>query len=73
MGFRLGSYRPKEVIQKLQRAGFVIDTQSGSHVVLLGPAGQRVLVAVHAKELKRGTLMAIVKQTGMTPEVFQKL
>ncbi len=71
MAGRLGSYRPSEVLQKLKRAGFVKDGQTGSHIVLLGPAGQRALVAYHVKELKRGTLMAIVKQSGFTPEEFQ--
>ena len=56
-----------------QRAGFLIDHQSGSHAVLRHPDGRRALVAMHARELKRGTLMGIIKQAGFTVEEFLEL
>ncbi|MBI4564448.1 MAG: type II toxin-antitoxin system HicA family toxin [Planctomycetes bacterium] len=48
--------------------------QAGSHATLKHPSDptKRVTVPVHARELPRGTLMAIVKQAGMTPEEFSK-
>jgi len=60
-------------VRIFQRAGFLIDHQSGSHAVLRHPDGRRALVAMHARELKRGTLMGIIKQAGFTVEEFLEL
>ena len=57
----------------LLRAGFVVDHQAGSHAVLRHPDGRRALIAIHARELKRGTLMGIIKQAGYTLEEFREL
>lgn len=73
MGQRLGSYRPREVIRKLLRAGFHRHHQTGSHLYLTSSDGRLVTVAVHARELKRGVLMAILKQARLTPEQFKDL
>jgi len=55
------------------RAGFVIDHQTGSHVVLRHPDGRRAVIAIHARELKRGTLHGIIKQAGYTVDEFIEL
>ena len=74
MSFRLGSLKPKELLRKLKKAGFQVDHTSGSHMILLNPATQvRVVVPYHAKELKRGLLFGIIKQSGLTIEEFQNL
>jgi predicted RNA binding protein YcfA (HicA-like mRNA interferase family) len=70
---RLGSIRPKEFIRKLKRAGFEIDHQTGSHVILYHPSGVRLTVPVHAREMKRGLLIALLKQAGLGVEEFQAL
>lgn len=70
---RVPSLRPKAVIRALGRAGFKVEHHSGSHAVLRHPDGRRTLVAVHSKELKRGTLLGIIKQAGYTVEEFLKL
>ena len=71
---RLGSLKPKELIHKLKKAGFHIDHTPGSHVILLNHSTQvRVVVPYHARELKRGLLFGIVKQSGLTVEEFQNL
>lgn len=43
-----------------------------SYPILAHPDGREVVVAMHARELKRGTLVAIVKQAGFTQEEFQR-
>ena len=66
-------YKAREVLGKLQRAGFIIGRQSGSHVVLRHPDGRQTYVAVHPGDIPSGTFRAILKQTGLTDEAFRKL
>ena len=70
---RLPSVTPKQLIRVFLRAGFVIDRQTGSHVVLRHSDGRRALIAVHNRELKRGTLLGIIKQAGYSTEEFLEL
>jgi predicted RNA binding protein YcfA (HicA-like mRNA interferase family) len=57
-----------EAIRALQRLGYVIVRQRGSHIVLRrGSVG--CLVPNHP-ELKTGTLSGVLKQAGITPEEF---
>ncbi|HBL18818.1 MAG TPA: toxin HicA [Elusimicrobia bacterium] len=70
---RLGSVKPKEFIRKLHHAGFRIDHQTGSHAVLLNPAGIRLVVPVHAREMKRGLLMGLLKLAGVSVDEFRAL
>ncbi|MEK6647188.1 MAG: type II toxin-antitoxin system HicA family toxin [Candidatus Firestonebacteria bacterium] len=72
MSNRLGSIKPKEFIRKLKKAGFWIDHQTGSHVILLNSKECRVVVPYHIKEMKRGLLFGLIKQAGFTVEEFQK-
>lgn len=55
-------YKPKDVVSALQKLGFYIVRQKGSHLHLKNEAGQRVTVPMHTKDLRQGTLMAILKQ-----------
>lgn len=63
----------QECIKALQRAGFYIDRQRGSHITLVRdhPPG-RATVPNH-KVLKRGTLRAIIRDCNMTVEEFLEL
>ncbi len=63
-----------QVIRALERAGFVVDRITGSHHILRHPARRgRVVVAVHARELKRGALADAIKQAGLTRDEFLAL
>ncbi len=64
-----------EAVRALGRAGFVVDHQTGSHVVLLhSQTGRRAVVPRHgARDLKAGTLRTIVGDAGLTVEEFRKL
>ena len=70
---RLGSVKPREFVRKLRRAGFAVDHQTGSHLVLYHPSGVRLVVPMHAREMKRGLLAALLKQAGLTVDAFQAL
>lgn len=62
----------KNCIKILERFGFVIYRQRGSHVTLVreNPPNQTT-VPLH-KELDRGTLRAILRQTGIGVDEFVK-
>ena len=48
-------YKAREALAKLQRAGFVIKRQSGSHVVLRHADGRQTYVAMHPGDIPTGT------------------
>ncbi len=66
----------KETIKALQKIGFIISSQKGSHVKLTRVfAGQKqtIIVPMH-KVLKKGTLRnGILKPISLTVEDFRKL
>ena len=66
-------YTSREVLSRLQRAGFIIRRQKGSHVFLKHSDGRRTSVPMHAKDLATGTFHSILDQTGLTLEEFKKL
>jgi predicted RNA binding protein YcfA (HicA-like mRNA interferase family) len=55
------------------KVGWSQKRQTGSHVILVKEGQRSIPVPVHAKELKRGLLMAILKQVGLTPEDLENL
>jgi predicted RNA binding protein YcfA (HicA-like mRNA interferase family) len=66
-------FKAKEVLQRLQRAGFEIRRQSDSHVVLRHADGRQTYVAMHTKDVPTGTFRSILKQSGLTEEEFRAL
>lgn len=56
----------REVIQKLREAGFTF-SEGTNHTNVLGPDGKLVTQVPrhHGKDLKKGTLGKIAKQTGV--------
>ncbi len=67
-------FKPREVLSKLQHAGFEIERHKGtSHYFLRHPNGRQTMVAMHSKDVPEGTFRAILKQAGLTLEEFKKL
>jgi predicted RNA binding protein YcfA (HicA-like mRNA interferase family) len=66
-------YKAREVLARLQRAGFVVKRQSGSHVVLRHPDGRQTYVAMHPGDIPTGTCRAILKQAGLNEEQFRNV
>jgi predicted RNA binding protein YcfA (HicA-like mRNA interferase family) len=66
-------YKAREVLARLQRAGFMVRRQSGSHVVLRHPDGRQTYVAIHTADVPTGTFRAILRQSGLTEEQFRDL
>jgi predicted RNA binding protein YcfA (HicA-like mRNA interferase family) len=65
-------YKAREILARLQRAGFVIKRQSGSHVVLRHSDGRQTYVAMHTGDVPTGTFRNILKQASLTEEDFKK-
>lgn len=66
-------YKAREVLARLQRAGFVVRRSSGSHVVLRHADGRQTYVAMHPGDIPSGTFRALLKQAGLTEEQFKQL
>ena len=66
-------YKARDVLSRLQRAGFVVKRQSGSHVVLRHSDGRQTYVAMHTGDVPNGTFRNILKQANLTEEEFKRL
>lgn len=64
----------REVVKTLGKIGYHFDRQRGSHIVLRQSESpyRRVTVPDHS-EVAKGTLRAIIRQTGLTVEEFKNL
>ncbi|MBS0555830.1 MAG: type II toxin-antitoxin system HicA family toxin [Proteobacteria bacterium] len=58
----------KDVVRALERMGFSIARQRGSHIVLR--RGQSGCVVPDHRELKVGTLAGVLKQAGVDADEF---
>ncbi len=63
------SFTPKEIVDLLLKNGFELLRTKGSHQIFLNrQTGLRTVVPMHNKDLKKGTLHAILKQAGIDPD-----
>lgn len=70
----MASFKPKEIISILQKLGFIRKRQSGSHVIMYNVQTKvNIPVPFHAKDVKRGLLLGIIKQAKSNEEEFIKL
>ena len=67
---KLPSISGRTCIKALERAGFMVRRQEGSHVILRRSQPFAQLVVPDHKELDRGTLRAIIRQADITVEEF---
>jgi predicted RNA binding protein YcfA (HicA-like mRNA interferase family) len=62
----------REVIRLLEKHGFVLDHSTGSHRLYYQPGtGRRVTVPFHRGDLPIGTLLAILKASGIPREEWK--
>jgi predicted RNA binding protein YcfA (HicA-like mRNA interferase family) len=75
MNRRLPTLSARDVVRALEKAGFAVSRQSGSHCRLIHArdSARKVTVPVHSGDMKRGTLRAIIAQAGLTVEEFMDL
>ena len=71
---RLPQLSARKLIQALEKAGFVLQRQRGSHYQMKHPITQlRTLVPVHGKDINRPLLKLILKQAELSEDEFRKL
>jgi predicted RNA binding protein YcfA (HicA-like mRNA interferase family) len=74
---KLPVVKPLDCIRALQGAGFLIDQQKGSHVILTKSDNTgkslRTTVPRHSKTMKPGPLRLIIKDAGLTVTEFIEL
>lgn len=70
---KLRPARVREVQLILQRLGFQLVRQKGSHAVYRHPDGRYTTVPVHRGDIPKGTLARILRDVGLTPEELEDL
>lgn len=64
------SLSAKDILDALQRAGFVIMRQNGSHIILQRKNTHRTAEVPRHNPVSKGTLRSIIRQADMTVEEF---
>ena len=74
MSQKLPTIKAKDLIRVLQKDGFQLVHQKGSHATYKHSITQkRVTIPIHpGKDLKRGLLRGILNDMNLTPEEFLK-
>jgi len=62
-----------EAVKVFERAGWTIDRQRGSHVILVKDGQPATLSVPDHKELAKGTPRSLIRAAGMTTEDFASL
>jgi predicted RNA binding protein YcfA (HicA-like mRNA interferase family) len=61
----------KDTVRAFEKIGYEIDHQKGSHIILRqNYSPYRRLTIPNHKEIAKGTLRAIIKQSGLTVDEF---
>jgi predicted RNA binding protein YcfA (HicA-like mRNA interferase family) len=71
---RLPVVSGRDAAKGLRKLGYEIDHQTGSHIIMrqTSPPHRRLSVPDH-KEIAKGTLRALIRQAGTTPDEFTAL
>lgn len=68
---KLPSLKPREVVKKLAKLGFINHHQVGSHLTMKHPfTGRRAVVPLHLKDIKKGTLLSLLREAGIEKDTF---
>ena len=61
----------RKVVKTLAKVGFQVVRQKGSHLILI--KNENIVPVPKHREIKRGLLMEIIAEAGLTKEEFLKL
>lgn len=70
---RLPVISGREAVRIFEKAGWTINRQRGSHVIMLKPDHPASLSIPQHKELAPGTIRSLIRSAGMTVESFVEL
>ncbi|MFQ6673096.1 MAG: type II toxin-antitoxin system HicA family toxin [Candidatus Tectimicrobiota bacterium] len=60
----------REVVQVFVNLGWEVARQRGSHIILVKAGHPATLSVPDHREVSRGTLRALIRRAGLTPEEF---
>lgn len=63
----------REVVRRFERAGWETVRQLGSHIIIVREGCNVTLSVPDHKEIARGTLRGLIRNSGMTVDEFNKL
>jgi predicted RNA binding protein YcfA (HicA-like mRNA interferase family) len=70
---KLPAFKPKELIRKLEKLGFVLQRTTGSHMIYKNPeTGLRANVPFHLREIPKGTLLSILRESQISKDEIIK-
>jgi len=68
---KLPSLKPREVVKKFKKLGFIEHHQVGSHLTMKHPQTERrAVVPMHLRDIKKGTLLSLLKEAGIEKDEF---
>ena len=72
---RLPVLSGKDVVKALSKVGFQVSRQKGSHIILIRMTehDKKGVVVPNHKEIDKGMLLEIIRQSGLTREEFLNL
>lgn len=70
MGEKLPLFSGSETVKKLEKAGWKVVRQKGSHVMMTRPDYLYTLSIPQHKELGSGLLKKLLRQANLTPKEF---
>lgn len=70
---KLLSFTSRKLIKILKQFGFQLDHTTGSHFIFYNSkTKKRAVVPFHRKDLPKGTVMSILRETGIGTEEIKK-
>ncbi len=74
MSKRLPALKPREVIGVLEKAGWYVHRQKGSHLIMhRAGSSNMVVIPLHTHDLPKGTLRGILNDAELEVEEFLEL
>lgn len=71
---RLPVISGRDAVKAFKKVGYELDHQTGSHLILRQPAPpHRRLTVPNHKELAKGTLRSLIRESGLTVDEFCSL
>ncbi len=68
---KIGPVPSSKLVKILEKAGFMLVRQKGSHIILMNERRVRIVIPMHTrKDVKAGLVRAIIAEVGLTREEF---
>jgi len=69
MAGKLPAIKPRQLIRALEKAGWQVHRQKGSHISMHKQGvPDLVVIPIHVRDLSKGTLHGIIEDAGLTAE-----